>query len=116
MLIEYVHTGESPRREKIRKLLSKLRNEHEVREMDATNWSDEEKWRYYLDKLIPISVMRKKRLRGRIRTHKACGIYFRDLIVVVGKDFFTGSEAIGALERILNVHSPKTHRRRRRRG
>lgn len=99
MKIEYVHEGETPHSKEIENLLGKLKNRHKVSKVDAKKMSEEEKWDYYANVLIPISVMEKEKLRGRIRTHKSGAIFFRDLVVVNGEKFYMDEEAVKILEK-----------------
>ncbi|RLF23093.1 MAG: hypothetical protein DRN15_07095 [Thermoprotei archaeon] len=104
MRILYVYDSsiEDEYRNEIRQLLDKVKKLGvKVEEIDMAGWSDEEKSKFYLERLAPISVIRKKRLRGRIRTHKAGLIMFHDMIIVNSSDFFIGEEAVRWLRAFL---------------
>jgi hypothetical protein len=98
--IEYVYDDtKSPHREEILDLVKKLQKKFDVKSTDATQWSEKEKQEFYYSRLIPISVLKKKRLRGVVRTHKAGGIYFHDLILY-GGDFYPREEAVKKLREL----------------
>ena len=104
MRILYVYDSniKDEHRNEIRQLLDKIKELGiKVEEIDIAGWSDEERSKFYMERLAPISVIRKKRLRGRIRTHKAGLIMFHDMIIVNSNDFFIGEEAIRWLRAFL---------------
>jgi len=71
--------------------------------IDTSKWDDKKKKEIYFNKLIPISVIKKKKLRGIVRSHKA-GVIRLNSILLTDDDFFTGKELemkIKQLEREL---------------
>jgi len=68
--------------------------------IDTANWDRNQCWSFYLNELLPLSVLTKKKLRGRVRTHKAGDIYLRDMLVTE-KEFFINEEAVVFLEKLL---------------
>jgi len=84
---------ESDRIREIKESVMELRRRGApIEVIDTANWSDGRKWEFYLKELMPISVRKHKRLRGRVRTHRAGGIYYTS-VLLAEDDFFTGEEA-----------------------
>lgn len=77
----------------------KLAKRKGIELINTANWSDEEKWNFYLNKLLPLSVMTHKKLRGRVRTHKAGMVHYSG-VLLTEDDFFVGEEAIKKLKEI----------------
>jgi len=67
--------------------------------IDTASWSDQEKWDLYLNELIPLSVMTRKKLRGYVRTHRAGMIHYSG-VLLTDNEFFVGEEAIKKLKEI----------------
>lgn len=69
--------------------------------VEASEWDDTERMEFYQSKLFPRSVRRGKKLRGRVRTHKAGNINFHNGVLLTGGvedgDFFIGEEAVDRL-------------------
>lgn len=70
----------------------------DVEVVEASEWDDTERMEFYQSKLFPRSVRQGKKLRGRVRTHKAGNIYFYSGVLLTGGvedgDFFVGEEAV----------------------
>ena len=101
MRILYVYDSEieDAYRSEIKRLLDKVRRLGvRVDEVDTAGWSDEEKFKFYNKQLMPISVIKGRRLRGRIRTHRTGSIIFRDMIIIDDSEFFIGEEAVRRLK------------------
>jgi hypothetical protein len=73
----------------------------DVEVVEASEWDDTERMEFYQSKLFPRSVRRGKKLRGRVRTHKAGNINFYSGVLLTGGvedgDFFIGEEAVDRL-------------------
>lgn len=81
------------------KVLEKIHSEGlDIEVVEASDWDDEKRLEFYQSKLFPRSVRRGKKLRGRVRTHKAGNINFFNGVLLTGGvedgDFFVGEEAV----------------------
>ncbi|MEM2703245.1 MAG: hypothetical protein QXR45_08800 [Candidatus Bathyarchaeia archaeon] len=103
MSLKYVYDSSqsTENRQKIVSLLGTLEKKgmHILR-IDTANWDQNQCWSFYLNELLPLSVLNKKKLRGRVRTHKAGGIYLRD-VLITEKEFFIDEEVIIFLEKLM---------------
>ena len=103
MVLKYVYdSGSEPEyRKKLIDLLDRLEKKGmSIKRIDTHNWGQDKRWDFYLNELIPLSVLTKKKLRGRIRTHKAGDVYLVD-ILIAGRDFSIGEESIQWLEQVI---------------
>lgn len=83
-----------------RRLAERLREKGvPIEIIDTAQWSDERKWSFYLNELLPISVRFHKRLRGVLRTHKA-GVIHYDSVLVTEDNFFAHEEAYEKLKEL----------------
>lgn len=73
----------------------------DVEVVEASEWDDTERMEFYQSKLFPRSVRQGKKLRGRVRTHKAGNVNFYSGVLITGGvedgDFFIGEEAVDQL-------------------
>lgn len=72
--------------------------ELDIEVIEASDWDDTERMEFYQSKLFPRSVRQGKKLRGRVRTHKAGNVNFDKGVLLIGGvddgDFFVGEEAV----------------------
>lgn len=101
MSIRYVYDSsfESNYRKRLAELLDKLEKRGtQIDRINSSDWGQDQRWKFYLNELMPLSVINKKKLRGRVRTHKSGYISLMD-VVLTGGNFFIGEEAVEWLER-----------------
>lgn len=67
--------------------------------IDTTDWNEEKKEEFYFSQLMPISVSKHKRLRGKVRSHKAGAISYGS-VLFTGDNFFTGEKALEKLKQL----------------
>jgi len=67
--------------------------------VDTSDWSEEKKKEVYFNNLIPVSVTKKKRLRGVVRSHKA-GVIMLNSILLTDDNFFAGEELEKKIEEL----------------
>lgn len=65
---------------------------------DAAGWDDDKREEVYMRHLLPLSVKNRKRMRGRIRSHKAGKIHFTSGVLITDSNFYVGEEIIDFLE------------------
>ena len=70
-----------------------------IESIDTASWDEDKKWDYYLHVLMPISVRFHRKMKGRIRTHKA-GFIHLDSVLVTDDNFYVGEEALEKLRDI----------------
>jgi hypothetical protein len=103
MSLRHVYNSNSntENHKRIVSLLNALENKGmNITRIDTSNWDQSQCWNFYLNELLPLSVLNKKKLRGRVRTHKAGSIYLRD-VLLTEKEFFIDEEAVIFLEKLL---------------
>ena len=70
-----------------------------IETIDTTSWDEDKKWDYYLHVLMPISVRYHRKMKGRIRTHKAGFIHFNG-VLITDNNFYIRDEAVEKLREI----------------
>lgn len=74
----------------------------DVEVIEAGDWDETKRMEFYQSKLFPRSVRQGKKLRGRVRTHKAGNINFFSGVLLTGGiqdgDFFIGEDAVEQIQ------------------
>jgi len=77
----------------------RLAEEKDIPTIDTANWDENKKWEYYLEVFLPISVQYHRKLKGRIRTHKAGLIHF-SCVLVTDDNFYVRENAVEKLREL----------------
>lgn len=65
---------------------------------DAAGWNEDKREEVYMRHLLPLSVKNRKRIRGKLRSHKAGKIHFTQGVLITDTNFYVGEEIIEFLE------------------
>ena len=77
----------------------RLAEEKGIQTIDTASWDERKKWDYYSSVFIPISVRYHRKLKGRVRTHKAGFIHFFG-VLVTDDNFYIADEAVEKLREL----------------
>lgn len=81
-----------------RERLARVQHHPHIQVVDTANWTDERRTAVYFDELLLRSVVRRRLLRGMVRTHRAGNVFFFHGVLVTADDVFVGEDVDRFLE------------------